>query len=92
MKIKKGYLLRKAAQENIVIYVGDEENEFNGMIRLNNAGVFLWNLMTAGKTRTEIVTAMLDTYLGLDKEIAERDLDEFINTVKFAIEVDIGVD
>ena len=48
MRIKKGFLLRKAAQENIVIYVGDDENGFNGMIQLNSAGVILWNMMTEG--------------------------------------------
>ena len=88
MKIKKGYLLRKAVQENIVIYIGDDENELNGIIRLNNAGVILWKLMTEGKTRQEIVNAMVEMYRGLDEETAKRDLSEFINTVKFAIEDD----
>lgn len=88
MKTKEGYLLRKAAQENIVIYIGDDENEFNGMIRLNDTGVFLWNLMAEGKTRTEIVSAMLETFNGLDEEAAKRDLSEFIETVRFALAED----
>ena len=91
MRIKKGFLLRKAAQENIVIYVGDDENGFNGMIQLNNAGVILWNMMTEGKTRQEIVTAMLGIYVGLNEETAKRDLDGFIKTIEFALE-DVEVD
>ncbi|MDO5435281.1 MAG: PqqD family protein [Clostridia bacterium] len=85
MKIKEGYLLRKAAQENIVLYIGDEDTELNGMIRLNDAGAVLWKLMAEGKTRPEIVTSMLDMYSGLDEETAKRDLDEFIETVKVAL-------
>ena len=86
MKVKEGYLLRKAAQENIVLYLGDDENELNGMIHLNDAGVFLWNLMTEGKSRMEIVSEMLGIYNGLDEETAKQDLDEFIETVKVALE------
>lgn len=85
MKIKEGYLLRKAAQENIVLYLGEDENELNGMIHLNDAGVILWNLMVEEKTRTEIVDEMLEMYNGLDEKTAKQDLDEFIETVRIAL-------
>ena len=85
MKIKEGYLLRKAAQENIVLYLGDDENELNGMIQLNEAGVVLWNLMAEGKTKDEIVIEMLELYDGLDERTAKRDLDEFIETIRIAL-------
>lgn len=85
LKIKEGYLLRKAAQENIVLYLGDDENELNGMIHLNDAGVILWNLMYEGKTRPEIIAKMLEIYSGLDEEIAKQDLNEFIETVKITL-------
>lgn len=85
MKIKEGYLLRKAAQENIVLYLGDDENELNGMIHLNEAGVILWNLMVEEKNRSEIVDEMLEIYNGLDEKTAKQDLDEFIETVKIAL-------
>lgn len=88
MKIKEGYLLRKAAQENIILYLGDDENELNGMIHLNEAGVILWNLMVEGKTRSEIVAEMLKMYNGLDEETAKQDLDEYIETVKIALSDD----
>lgn len=81
-------MLRKAAQENIVLYLGDDVDELNGMIHLNEAGVILWNLMVEGKTRPEIVAEMLEMYTGLDEETAKRDLDEFIEIVKVALEDD----
>lgn len=88
MKIKEGYLLRKVAEENIVIYIGDDENEFNGMIRLNDAGAILWRLMVEGKKRSEIISAMLDTYNGLDEETASRDLNEFVETIRLTLKDD----
>lgn len=85
MKVKNGYLLRKTAQENIVIYIGDDENEFNGMIQLNETGAFLWKLISEGKTHSEIIRAMMAYYDDLDEKIAQIDLNEFIESIKFAV-------
>lgn len=85
MKVKDGYLLRKAAQENIIIYIGDDENEFNGMIQLNEAGTFLWELISKGRTRAEIIRAMIEYYVDLDEETAKKDLNEFVESIKFAV-------
>ena len=43
MKIKEGFLIRKVGEQAVVVSVGDATNIFNGMIRLNATGEFLWN-------------------------------------------------
>ena len=45
MKIKKGFLMREVAGENVVIAVGEAAKSFKGMIRLNPSGAFLWQLL-----------------------------------------------
>ena len=41
MKIKKGFVVRKVAGENIVVLVGGMSKTFHGMIKLNDTGNFL---------------------------------------------------
>lgn len=59
MKIKKDYMLHELGDENIVIPVGAEATKFNGMVRLNETGVFLWKQLSLGATHDQLVAAML---------------------------------
>lgn len=82
MKIASGYLLRTVAGKNIVVSIGEEVN-FNGMITLNDTGVFFWNLLQKETTKDEILQAVLEEY-DVTAEEASRDIDEFITKLKAA--------
>lgn len=82
MKISSGYLLRTIAGKNIVISVNDNLN-FNGMITLNETGVFFWNLLQKNTTKTEMLEAVLKEYDVSEKEASE-DIDNFINKLRSA--------
>lgn len=41
MKIKQGFLLRRMADQFIVVAVGAAAQEFPGMMRLNGSGAFI---------------------------------------------------
>ena len=87
MRIKEGYIIRKLGLGFVVVTIGDASNEFNGLIRLNESGAFLWqSIMDGADTKKKLVAEMLDRYDGLDEETAEKDLDEFLATVAFALE------
>ena len=73
MKIKKGFLMREVAGENVVIAVGEAAKSFKGMIRLNPTGAFLWKLLEKDTDEAAMVSAMLDAY-ETDKETAENDI------------------
>ena len=45
MKIKDGYILREIAEIPVAVPVNDAARSFNGMIRLNSTGAFLWRLL-----------------------------------------------
>lgn len=83
MKIKKGFLMREVAGENVVIAVGDAAKEFKGMIRLNPTGAFLWKLLEKDTDEAAMVDAMLESY-ETDKETAEKDISAFVNSVRAA--------
>lgn len=82
MKIAEGYLLRTVAGKNIVVSIGNDVN-FNGMITLNDTGVFFWNLLQKETSKEEILSAVLKEY-DVTREEASHDVDEFIEKLKAA--------
>ena len=87
MRIKEGYIIRKLGIGYIVVTIGDASDDFNGVIRLNEPGAFLWqSIMDGVDTKEKLVAEMVNRYDGLDEETAEKDLDEFLETVAFALE------
>ncbi|MBQ3074312.1 MAG: PqqD family protein [Ruminococcus sp.] len=83
MKIKENFMLRKVADTYVVVPVGDAVAEFNGMINLNEAGAFLWQLLENETTAEQVVEALLQQY-DVDEATAKRDVDKFINELKAA--------
>ncbi len=83
MKIKEGYVLRQVAGNSIVVAIGDEAINFNGIITINGAGAFLWEKLTHGASKDELLSAMLSEY-DIDSETASKDIDEFIDCLKNA--------
>ena len=83
MKIKDGYVLRQVAGNSIVIAVGDEALNFNGIITINGAGTFLWEKLTDGAGKDDLLKAMLSEY-DIDEATASADIDEFLTKLKNA--------
>lgn len=87
MKIKDGYIMKKLGAGYVVVTVGQASKDFNGMIRLNPAGAFLWqSILDGADTKEKLVRAMLERYDDLDEFTANKDLGEFLDTVAFALE------
>ena len=82
MKISEGYLLRNVAGKNLVVSVGSEA-AFNGMLTLNDTGVFFWNLLQEDTTKEKILSRVLEEY-DVSEEEASEDIDEFIKKLSDA--------
>ena len=50
MKIRNGFMLRKVGGQNVVVAVGAASRDFNGIIKLNETGAFLWELLKSERT------------------------------------------
>ena len=61
MKIKDGFLLRKVGGQNVVVALGEASRDFNGMIRLNDTGVFLWQQLQQDVTEEQLLACLLYT-------------------------------
>ncbi len=81
MKIKNGFVRREVAGNNVVVAVGEASEKFNGMMKLNGTGTFLWQLLEKGGTREELIKKLLDEY-DVDEATAEKGVDSFISELE----------
>ena len=78
MKIKQEFVLRNIAGDNILIPVTGINNKFDGLITLNETGVFIWKQLEAGKNQDEIVKALQDEY-EVSNDKANHDVTDILN-------------
>ena len=89
LKIKEGYLLRKVAGKYIVVPVGEEAMDFNGVITVNETGAFLWEKLQCDIEQQQLVDLMLSEY-DIDEQTATDDVSAFINSLKSAVLISNG--
>ena len=69
MKIKDGFVLEEVGGAYLAVAVGALAGSFNGMVRLNGTGAFLWNLLDKNDyTRDELVVEVVEAYEGVTAE------------------------
>lgn len=83
MKLKKQFLLREIAGEYILVPVGESSTAFNGLITMNNMGVFIWENLDEVSNEDEMLQKILSEY-DVDEKTAKADLDEFLEILKKA--------
>ena len=82
MQINKDFTIQRVGASYVAVPVGETSKTFHGMVRLNETGAFLWNLMVgADKTEEELVAALLDEY-DVSREIAERDVHRVVELLR----------
>ncbi|MDF2608761.1 MAG: hypothetical protein K0R92_235 [Lachnospiraceae bacterium] len=77
MRIKSGYILRKIAGSDMVVPVGSNIADFNGIISLNESAAFLWRHLTEGVELPRLVAVLAEEY-NISKEQAQVDTENFI--------------
>ena len=83
MKIKEGFLVHEVAGNYVVIKIGQEAVNFNGLITLSESAKMLWDLLnrSEGATIEELVNKLVSEY-EIDEETAKNDTLEFIQSLK----------
>lgn len=80
LKIKDGFILRQVAGNYIVIGVGGEAVDFNGMVTINETGAFLWKILEKGADKEDLLEALLKEY-DVDEESAKKDITAFLQNL-----------
>lgn len=68
MKLKDGFVLRKIADQYLVVPVGARAKEIHGMLGLNETGAFILERLSKDQSQDEIVKALCEEY-----EVQETD-------------------
>lgn len=80
MKIKDGFILRTVAGETVALPTGGVTN-FDMMITLNDTGRFLWEKLSVGAEKEELVAALLKEY-DVTEQAAVTSVDAFVARLK----------
>lgn len=81
MKIKGEYVLREIAGDHILIPIGETAMEMNGLITVNDVGIFIWQELEKGTDEDQILQDILETY-EVKEEEARKDLKSFLNKLE----------
>ena len=82
MQISKDFILQKVGSSYVAVPVGETSKQFNGMVRLNETGVFLWKKLSEKDcTEDDLVDAILEEY-DVAREIAAQDIHRIVEQLR----------
>lgn len=81
MKLKKDFVLRRLADCNVVLSIGEGAANFNQMTTLNETGRFLWEQLQTEQTMDQLVSALREEY-EVDEQTAYQHVQAFTNKLK----------
>ena len=77
MKIKSDFVLKKMADQYIVVPVGDYAIDFNGIITLNETAKFMWEKCIGDFSQGDLVMEVMKEYK-VDETTANFAVDKFL--------------
>ena len=82
MQISKDFILQKVGSSYVAVPVGETSKQFNGMVRLNETGVFLWKKLSEKDcTEDDLVDAILEEY-DVAREVAAQDIHRIVEQLR----------
>lgn len=82
MKIKDGFVLKNVANSYIVVPLGSRVVDFSSIIKLNDTGAFLWNILSENNVSADyLLDRIIDEY-DVDFDTAHADINRFIIKLK----------
>ena len=81
MELKREFVLRNIADDWILVPVGKDAIDMNGLIVLNELGAFLWNKIPDAANEEELLAAVLEEYDVTPRE-ARTDMESFLEKLR----------
>ena len=81
MKGNKDFLLREVADSLVLVPVGEAARRFPGMIRLNETGRLLWELLQQEQTAESLTETLLSRF-EVSREQAAADVKAFLERLR----------
>lgn len=84
MKLKYDFVINQVAGETVAVSVGNNDGRFNGYIKLNETGAFIFNALKGDVTREQIINDLQKAYPDASKEDVEDSVDALIKKLNEA--------
>lgn len=84
MKLKYNFVSNEVADKIVAVAVGDDLQKFNGFIKMNDTGAYIFNMLKNDVTEEEIVAAMKKDYSDATEEEIRETVSEFVGKLKDA--------
>ena len=84
MKLKYNFVTNEVADKIVAVSVGDDLQKFNGFIKMNDTGAYIFNMLKNDVTEEEIVAAMKKDYSDATEEEIKETVSEFVGKLKDA--------
>ncbi len=78
MKLKYEFVINKVAGETVAVSVGNTAGAFNGYIKLNDTGAFIFEQLKKETSREEIIKKLCAAYPDATENDAEESVDELL--------------
>ncbi|BCR35468.1 PqqD family protein [Mariniplasma anaerobium] len=81
MRIKEGYILKDVANQYVVVPIGNEAINFNGMLRLNKTAKLLFEALLEEQEIEDLILLLKENY-DISEEDALRDVKDFLTVLE----------
>ena len=78
MTFKYHFELQPIAGQYVAVAIGKNAEKFSGVIRLNESGAKIFELLQQGKSEDDTVAEMLNIYAASEADI-RKDVDKIVN-------------
>jgi hypothetical protein len=77
---KSSFLLKKVGGESLLVPLGVEVVDLNGIITLNSTAEFVWELLAVDRSVEDLASAMVE-HFDIDGVTARADLQTFLDEI-----------
>ncbi len=84
MKLRYNFVVNDVAGETVAVAVGGTADSFNGYIKLNETGAFIFKMLKNDTTREDIISALSGEYPDASSEDIVESVDTLIEKLEKA--------
>ena len=82
MKLKYEFIINQVADKMVAVPVGNDLENFNGFIKMNDIGAYIFNMLKNDVTEDDIVTAMVKDYPDANEAEIRETVQGFVGKLK----------
>ena len=80
MKRKADFIMQNVGGENLLVPLGAQVMDLNGLVILNDTGACVWNLLAEDRTADELASAVAEQF-DVDAATAHADVQTFLDEI-----------